>query len=238
MGVPSSLKIGDFVDILRGVMDVCVRYNCPIVGGDLSDSIELSLSATAIGEVDRGIALARDGARPGDIVFASRPLGLTPAALAVLNFPPELQHEVIVGDREILWRQFRICDPMFDLSTKLASSGVCTSCIDNTDGFAQSVQEIAERSRVGIVIEAPLELPGVVTRVATVAKQAELELALGPGADFSLVGTIGREFATNSLFAKLGLQKVGYVIEEDGVYVKNGDDIQEFEVHGWNYYAS
>jgi thiamine monophosphate kinase len=126
---------------------------------------------------------------------------------------------------------------MFELSWKLANSGFCTSCIDNTDGFAQSLQEISNSSRVGIIIDSEIEIPEIVHYLAMATRVPAIELALGPGADFSLIGTISPNADIASLFGDFQLQRVGYVTEDKGIFIKAGDEINEHTVRGWNYYS-
>ena len=80
-GLPGTLLIEDLIAISVGLQEVVTAYGAKIVGGDITASSELSLSATVVGYVEQDIMLRRSGARRGGSVFVSREIGLTPVAL-------------------------------------------------------------------------------------------------------------------------------------------------------------
>ena len=68
--------------LYAGLYACADAYGVAIVGGDMSTSPErVSVTVTAIGEVEAGRALLRSGARAGDVVFVTGPLGLSAAGL-------------------------------------------------------------------------------------------------------------------------------------------------------------
>jgi len=80
---------------------------------------------------------------------------------------------------------------MIRLGNDLVRLAKCTSCMDNTDGIGQSLLELSENSGVKFVVDrARVTVPALVARVADVLQIDPLSLAFGPGADFSLVGTL------------------------------------------------
>jgi thiamine-monophosphate kinase len=236
MGLPGSLRVDSFEEICRGAKTAALEYDCRIVGGDISGSSELSLAATAFGFVPEGQALNRWGARVGDLVFVSKELGLTPAAFALFL------HNLDVGNdvRDRLERHLSCTRPSLKISRNLALSGFCTSCMDNTDGVAQCLSELAEESGVEIVVEAGrLTLPGEVFSVASLLRIDPLNLAFGPGHDLGLVGTIDPiAFSGFSSFAG-GISVIGRVLEGNGVSLEAEDGVRSpFNVAGWDYFRN
>jgi len=238
LGLPSSLPVSALTQLLLGALEVCEKVGCPVVGGDLSDSPELSISATALGEVEKEQAISRQTARPGDTVFASRPLGLTPAAFLFMGLSPARQSLLARTKRDLLWAQFA-CDPMFDLARGLAASGQCTSCMDNTDGVGQSLQELAEASRISVVIDGSVTLPKLVLEICDLASAPPLETALSAGADFSLLGTLSGDWSCANLRSTFGedMVRLGTVAAGEGIYIQEGETLSRFVPCGWNYYT-
>lgn len=231
-GVPASMQVSDFGEICAGLQASAERAGCAVAGGDISVSEELSLSATAIGVTSTGESLLRGGARPGDAIFATRSVGLTPAAFATVASECPL-----VGlDRkseELLLRQFTEMEPMLELGEILRQHRA-TSLTDNTDGFAQSLHHLADASEAAFVVEADLlQLHPVVRLVAEAAGVDSAEFALGPGADFSLVGTIDPT-ALPALPAEVF--RVGTVGDGGGVWLLEGASRRTVAANGWNYF--
>src|SRR5207244_932498 len=76
LGFPGDLGYASLKELCSGVAEVAHNFECSVLGGDISSSSELSISATSIGRVKQDRVLTRRGARPRDSIFVSRPLGL------------------------------------------------------------------------------------------------------------------------------------------------------------------
>jgi thiamine-monophosphate kinase len=122
----------------RGLHKLARRFDTTLAGGDLSRSDKIVCDVTVCGAVRRGKALRRDGARPGDSVFVSGPLGRP-------------------------WQRHQKPEPRVELGRKL--SGRATSCMDLSDGLSLDLhrlclasQTAAELDRVPVRRGASLEL--------------------------------------------------------------------------------
>ena len=80
IGAPERVELPELLDELAAAAR---DYGIEIVGGDLSGSDRIVLSITAVGEAKE--PLLRSGARPGDRIFVSRPLGGAGAGLFLLQ---------------------------------------------------------------------------------------------------------------------------------------------------------
>lgn len=130
VGLPRRLT-ARFVDQLySGIQDLARRFHVNLVGGDTNLSERLVLSVAMIGEVERGKALRRSGARVGDYVMVSGKLGGSYASRKHLNFIPR------VREARYLTKNFHV-HAMMDIS----------------DGLASDSKRLAEESGVGILIE-------------------------------------------------------------------------------------
>ncbi len=65
----------DLDALFTGVAEAAERYRCPVVGGDLSNAGTLVVAVAVTGTTDGGRAVFRSGARPGDSLFVTGPLG-------------------------------------------------------------------------------------------------------------------------------------------------------------------
>ena len=239
LGLPDATLWNDFKALCRGVREIADKFSCPVLGGDLSSSSELSVSATVVGFASAQQVLTRRAAAPGDWIFISRPLGLTCAALRILRDLGGDHSFLSSDDWESLKGQFTRLEPMVEFGKQLASSGMCSSCMDNTDGIGQSLLELAGLSNVRFVIEeSRLLIPSIVLQVAARLGDSPLSVVFGPGADFSLVGTLKPDVDLNSFAAAPGtsVQIIGRVEEGSGVFAVRDGVSRALKIEGWNYF--
>lgn len=130
LGAPPSAKVSFLKEIYRGMNAAARRFGAPIIGGDTNASPRWVLAVTVLGEVEKGKAIRRSGARAGDWVFVSGTLGGSYASKKHLRFIPRL--------REARWlaKNFRV-HAMMDLS----------------DGLASDIRRLAGASGVGVRLD-------------------------------------------------------------------------------------
>jgi thiamine-monophosphate kinase len=182
----------DLEALYDGIIAAADTYSCPVVGGDLSASPTLVVTVAITGTVD-GTPVRRDGARPGDGIWVTGPLGASAAGLRgwragadrpPLTGPSETgQSEAgpskaataMAGlDAALRWAHAR---PVPRLAEgRAARLGGATAMIDVSDGLASDLGHVADASGVGFELD---EVP--------VAPGATLDEALGGGEDYQLV---------------------------------------------------
>jgi thiamine-monophosphate kinase len=238
LGLPNDISVEEVESLCRGFGECADRHGAGVLGGDVTNAGELSISATSIGRAARGLVLTRRRAMPGDSVFVSRPLGLTPAAFHV--FRERRESELSPESVAQLKRQFTGMEPMLTLGQSLAASRTCSSCIDNTDGIGQSLSELAEASGCSVVVDhAELRIPAIVEQVARLVGRPALDIVFDPGADFSLVGTLQGEWSSERASTHYGrdVEIIGRVEVGHGVWLDDGVR-KPLSYRGWNYFSS
>ena len=198
--------------LLSGAQAACEEAGAELVGGDLDFSRELVLVSTALGEASRPVR--RAGAKPGDLLCLTGPLGRTALAL----------HLFSRGELEEANRLFRF-SPRVEEGLFLA--GLATAMIDISDGLAHSAHLLARASGVGLEIDAaalPL-LPGL----AAAFPDEAVEKALYYGEDYELLFTIPKGRYRSAL---------GRVIGEavsSGVWLQAGGKRRPLPDRGWSH---
>jgi len=152
----------------RGFFALAERFGVELVGGDTTRG-PCCICIAILGEVPPGRALLRSGARPGDDVWVSGDLG--GAALGLAH--PE---------NAAAARRLDEPEPRVVLGKRLR--GIASAAIDVSDGFAQDLGHVLERSGVGAVVEYA-RLPGF--------PGADSAQVLGGGDDYELVFTAREE---------------------------------------------
>jgi thiamine-monophosphate kinase len=153
--VTVAAPAGTDLDLLyEGLAAAASTYGCPIVGGDLTGAEVLVVTVTVTGGCD-GDPVLRSGARTGDSIWVSRPLGAAAAGLRWLR--ARAAGEATQGpSEERAWRELVDAHarpkPEF-AAGRAARLGGARAMIDVSDGLAADVAHIAEASSVGIELE-------------------------------------------------------------------------------------
>lgn len=236
LGLPSEIAYDDVQALCRGFGERAEQHGATVLGGDITSACELSISATSIGRAARGRVLSRRSAKPGDSIFLSRPLGMTPAAFLV--FLGKLESKLSTDSLALLRRQFTDLEPMLSLGQALAASGECGACMDNTDGVGQSLSELSEASKCAFVVNgSALWIPAVVESVSHILGERPIDFAFNGGADFSLVGTLRGNWSSERATNAFGhpLEIIGQVEAGAGVWFEDGQR-EPLAFRGWNYF--
>lgn len=170
----------------EGFYALAARFGVDLVGGDTTRG-PLTLCVTLLGELPAGTALRRDGARPGDDVWVSGELG--GAAYA-------LEHAQDAAAAKRLHEP----EPRVALGERLR--GLAGAAIDVSDGFAQDLGHILERSGVGAVVRYA-DLPKF--RIADAALEQRCVLAGGDDYELLFTAPPAARAAIEALAAPLGL---------------------------------
>ncbi len=130
LGVPGNLS-WDFVrDLYQGMDTLARKFGVAIVGGDTIKSAKIVINVVLTGEINKKDVVYRSGARPGDLIFVTGPLGRSLPTGWHLKFIPR------VKESQYLVRRVKP-----------------TSMIDISDGLAADLGHILEESKVGAVLE-------------------------------------------------------------------------------------
>lgn len=172
----------------QGMFALAARAACPLVGGDTTRG-PLTISITIFGQLTRGQALRRDGARPFDEIWVSGSLGAAALAVACRQQGREAPDEAA---RRLDWPEPR-------LKAGLQLVGLASAAMDLSDGLAGDLGHLLEASShrcgqpLGAVIQAEsLPLDPVLKHVPAAVRPEDggLRYALYGGDDYELLFTV------------------------------------------------
>ena len=182
----------------KGFFALAARFGVELIGGDTTRG-PLSICVTILGEVPTGLALFRAGARPGDDIWVSGELGGAALALAQPGIAA-------------IAARLHEPEPRVELGERLR--GIASAAIDVSDGFAQDLGHILERSGAGAVVEYE-SLPRSVDLKNMKDEQLHARLVLSGGDDYELLFTAPQasrgELQALSSELKLALTRVGSI---------------------------
>jgi thiamine-monophosphate kinase len=125
LGLPVDTELASVLELYEGLAETGVA----VIGGDTTAADRIYLSVTAVGHSDR--VPGRGGARPGDLLVVTGPLGAAGAA----------------------FRRGELVRPPIRLEKGRALAAHAHAMIDVSDGIARDAGHIAERSDCRIVID-------------------------------------------------------------------------------------
>jgi thiamine-monophosphate kinase len=166
----------------RGFFALARRHRVDLIGGDTTRG-PLAIAVQIMGEVPRGKALRRDGARVGDDVWVSGRLG--GAALAVAA----AKGEVRVPPRERRALDQRLDAPTPRIALGIALRNVARSAIDVSDGLLADLGHICERSGVSAAIEWEALPASPCVRALAQRTEVAVRAILAGGDDYELCFT-------------------------------------------------
>ena len=189
LGVPENLWKTDFIDrFYVGWFEVANEFGVELVGGDISRSPDkLVIDSIAGGEVSRGKAILRSGAKPGDIICVTGSLGGAAGGLKLLEGGFEFSDLGMPIDNLFL-KQLKP-SPQLSISNLLSRLDLATSMIDISDGFSSDLHQLARQSGLGAAINAET-LPVADDLFDIFPPEVCMEMAVNGGEDFELLFTV------------------------------------------------
>ncbi len=213
MALPPDLTVSEFDEILEGILEGCENYQMALIGGDTNQSTELTLCGTCLGIVAKNNVMMKSGARVGDIIAVTGPLGLSAAGFEIL-FDEELKLRDLNPDfKENALKHALEPDAQLKKGVLFSKTGAVTSATDITDGFLSELDEIMQNNQedIGMIIyEDEIPIPDEIFEIAGKIGKNPLEMALSYGEDFEILLTI-KEDKFSEIKDKFSLHKVGYV---------------------------
>jgi len=133
IGVPASCSKQFILALYQGIKKTAKKFQVNIVGGDTVRSNKMIVNVALTGEAKRNEVVYRNGARKGDQIFVTGPLGKSLLSGWHLRFVPRIAQASYIVKK---------CHP--------------TSMIDISDGLVADLGHILEESRVGAIVEESL----------------------------------------------------------------------------------
>jgi thiamine-monophosphate kinase len=219
----------------EGFFKLADAHQVELIGGDTTKG-PLTICVTIIGEVARGKALRRSGARPGDDIWISGQLGDAALALAhqqgrMVLAPPEL---------DVCLPALNTPTPRVGLGQRLI--GFARSAIDISDGLLADLGHILKCSKASAIISMP-----AINCSAPLRKYLPHPLALkcllSGGDDYELCFTAPRskrskiEVLSHELV--LPLTRIGQIGLGDGLVVLDASgETVTLETTGYDHFRS
>ncbi len=193
LGAPGDARLEDVLELYEGLNET----GFPVLGGDTTQTPFWFLSVTAFGTSAR--VPGRSGARPGDLLVVTGPLGASAAGRYVLEHALEGFDELVEAHRR----------PPIRLEEGRALARVADAMVDLSDGIGSDAMRIAGRSGCRVVLDVDS-----IPRAPRIDEVADLPFWT-MGEDFELLAALAPEDARASGFPVIGRCEEGSGLEPE-----------------------
>ena len=240
---PTSCTARTHGAMAAGLADAADAYGFKVLGGDTNRGAEISITVCMMG-IAKGIFPRRDapadrpgywkrppsvpsrgGASPGDRVLATGPFGLSAAGLYAVSHG-------VAGPRGSLRA---VMEPRARLNFGARAAPYLSSTMDSSDGLSTTLNEMAARSGVAIIVDCDPAAAGVAEFAAKHGLDPD-DLVYHGGEEYEIVFTL-RRGGINDIFSairdtRIPLTPIGRVEEGEGVYLER-DGRTRLTDEGW-----
>ncbi|MCS6873438.1 MAG: thiamine-phosphate kinase [Acidobacteriota bacterium] len=230
IGVSQELWKTDFVEkFYEGWFSLAKDFSVELVGGDISKSEILVIDSVVIGEVEKGKAIRRDGAKVNDKIFVTGFLGEAAAGLRLLKNRKSEPKRLILRQLEPM--------PRIKTGRLICQNSIASSMIDISDGLSTDLWHICKMSHVGARIFADaIPMSEELQRIFNFPES--LELALHGGEDFELLFTVNPENVDklSSLSKETQITLIGEVVASSQIELVFKDKIDILAPKGFQHF--
>lgn len=204
--------------LLKGMEPLAFQFGVALAGGDTNAwEGPLVVSVTVVGEATERGSISRAGAKAGDVVAVTGPLGGS-----------------LLGGRHLR------PEPRIFEALALNDAARVHAMIDLSDGLSSDLSHIVRESGVGAILEAawvPIHPDALAASLRD--GREPLEHALHDGEDFELCLTLSRadfERLERVPLEGIRLEEVGVIVEEPGLWIRaEGGEVKPLAPGGFDH---
>jgi len=232
LGVIAELDEAWYRAFYTGMSELARSTRCAIAGGGIVRAPALTIAVTLVGEVRRTTMRLRSGAKAGDIIAFTGPLGLSAAGLRAIDSGADRERSKELIDAYER-PQPRVAEGVF-----LGSRRAVHALMDISDGLSTDVRRMARASKV----DALIERDALFIHPALGGIDADpLDLILNGGDDYELIASVDArafDYVTRSFRSRMGrpLRAVGRFEPGDGdVWLERDGKREPLEPGGYDH---
>ncbi len=216
VALPENFGIEELKQLHAGLLEAADKYNCPVVGGDITKwkrNHPFAINVAMLSKPAKNKPVRRSGAKVGDIICVTGSLGGS------------------------IYGRHLCFEPRVAEALKIAQMVKINSMMDISDGLSIDLNRICHQSGVGAILEEQLiPISGDAKKTAN-----PLYAALNDGEDFELLFTISPGYCRKLLTRwrqPVPITPIGEIVESGRVRLKkaNGQTVK-LEIKGYDHLA-
>ncbi|MEO6394204.1 MAG: thiamine-phosphate kinase [Pyrinomonadaceae bacterium] len=247
IGLPAARwRAGFLKKFYDGWFALAEQVGVQLIGGDTSSTPDhIVIDSMVLGEVRRGRAVMRSGARPGDQIYVTGQLGGAAGGLGSLQAGSRLhisaRHRKKVSATEaLLLRQLRP-SARTAWGKLLGDKRLATAMIDISDGLSSDLAHICRASGAGALVEAEAIPVDQHLRSIEMNSSKTLGLALNGGEDFELLFTVSADKAKKLTTEVEGVPvaRIGEITDRSGqILINENGRWTALEAAGFDHFSN
>lgn len=183
LALPAETEVKWVLELADGLAREAARADVQVVGGDIVRSDSITISVTALGELNNLKPILRSGAKPGDVVAVAGQLGFAAAGLLMLSRGFRSPRALV--------NAHRAPTPPYELAQSALKA---TSMIDVSDGLVSDLSHIAKASNVQVNIQTEkLVIADDIAAAASAFNGDALDWVLNGGEDHAFAASFSSE---------------------------------------------
>jgi thiamine-monophosphate kinase len=247
LAISAKFSVEALDQLYEGIRAACEKYQVDLIGGDTTTSLTgLTISVTALGEVQKGFLACRNTARVNDLICVSGDLGAAYMGLQLLERERKIFSESgkglqpdLSGYDYILGRQLKP-EARRDIIEALQDHQIIpNSMIDLSDGLSSDLMHICRQSRLGCrIFQDKIPVAAETDRAAREMNIEPFISALNGGEDYELLFTVPPK-QHDEVMKIRDISVIGHMTRRDtGMkFVTTQGAELELQAQGWNAFG-
>lgn len=215
---------------IQGYVQISRQHDVPLLGGDTTSSLrDIVVNVGVLGRCRSGKRLMRSGAKVGETIYVTGPLGASAGGLQAILKGIDRNEDV-----KILIERHKRPVPRVEEGRILMECGKVGAMMDISDGIASDLRHIMKASGIGAVIDLE-KIPCSPQLLSLCAQQGwdRYELATSGGEDFELLFT-GPEDLENEL--NINVYPIGKTVHGNELTWTVSGKAVDLDYMGYNHF--
>ena len=237
IAIPDRVDLATLDGFYHGMKSMAKEFAVNLLGGDTTSSPKhLVINIALVGEVKEDEILYRSGARAGDVIFVTGPVGSSAAGLDLI-----LQKRDREGWQDLIEAHHNPY-PHLKAGRIIAGMKLANSLIDVSDGVAADLGHICTASNLGAIVEERM-IP-TTDKFKDYCRKFRVDsnhLALHVGEDYVLLGTVSPKSADDLRAALQSggceFYQIGDIVAEPGLQLRTRkNSLEKMRASGWDHF--
>jgi thiamine-monophosphate kinase len=237
IAIPERVDLVTLDGIYHGMKSMAKEFAVNLLGGDTTSSPKhLVINIALVGEAKEDEILFRSGAKAGDAIFLTGPVGSSAAGLDLILKKRERQ-----GWEDLIEAHHNPY-PHVKAGRIIAGMKVANSLIDVSDGIAADLGHICTESNLGAILEE--EMIPTTDKFKDYCRRFQVEpnhLSLHVGEDYVLLGTVlsGSAEDLRAALESGGCEfyQIGHMVNEPGLRLRTRkNSLETMGANGWDHF--